>query len=77
MEYFRMEMLYVSKLKARRSVLGVGAVNETGSSKEGLKLPRLEGEHGDHDVDDTPVDARESFLSGAIPKLVAKQAISG
>jgi U3 small nucleolar RNA-associated protein 6 len=75
LEYFRMEMLYVAKLRVRRSLLGLESTTTAPStSSSGITIPLVPGE--DNKGKEKTKSAKEDFLSGAVPMMVAQQAFA-
>ena len=84
-EYFRMEMLYVSKLNERRKMLGLKSPSTSGkSTKNPLVIPTLDAEReadseasDEEDEMDESAQAKKAFLEGVIPKIVFNKASAG
>ncbi|KAF0699366.1 Aste57867_10082 [Aphanomyces stellatus] len=82
LEYFRLELLYVQKLRARREVLGLD--DKKALPKElSLDIAPVEGEEDDAskaadavaDATSAVEDSRREILLGAIPKIVFHNAV--
>jgi hypothetical protein len=86
-QYFKLEVLYVMKLKGRRTALGLEGEErdekgEEGGGKEGVQLPLLEGEEGgveemrEEGTEEDPRDRSvRAVLAGAVPRVVYLAAI--
>ncbi|EQC34515.1 hypothetical protein SDRG_07843 [Saprolegnia diclina VS20] len=78
-EYFRLEFLYVQKLRARRELLGLDAPVE--KPKElSLEIETLDEEANLANNDEVPAvsameESRQAILNAAIPKIVFQNAI--
>lgn len=80
-EYYRLEWIFLSNIRKRREILGIdekknlnGDDDNDGDedSKGEIDVPMLEGEK--EDSEQLSSDAKESFLGGAVPKLVLNNA---
>src|SRR5689334_127256 len=89
-EYFKLELVYVEKIKTRHKVLGISSASsdaersdtEQPDTKNMIKLPRLEGEY-EH-VSDVQVEQEarapkdvNKVLSGELARWIYVNAIKG
>lgn len=84
MEYFRMEFLYIQKLRGRQEILKLGADSagngEVNGEERGerMDVPELEEEKGMEPIEAEKVletKVEEEFYKGAIPLIVYKHAV--
>lgn len=75
LEYFRLELLYLQRVHARRMVLGL---HRTATKKTSKESTGGDDDDGDDDgEEEEEEDAKAAFLSGAVPQLVFQKAFKG
>ena len=82
-QYFKLELLYVQKLKGRRMALGIEGQEEVEEEVRGgeeeenpVDVPLLEGEEKDEEEEDLRARSVRDVLAGAVPRVVYQSAIA-